>query len=282
MLSRRGFLIGATALTMLPSAARAGAMAFGLQLYSVGDDLKRDFDGTLKHIAAMGYTEVELADTFGKSAEVLGQAFDAARLNCVSAHFSVEQLEKHLDQTIGFAQNLSLSYMVCAFPRLADVHHPTHDEWMWHAEFFNRVGTRIKDAGLQFAHHNHNLEFTRYGARTGYEDLLAHTDANLVKLELDCGWAAAAGLDPAQLLAQHPNRFRLLHVKDVKKGSTPNTDLQIETTDIGAGALDWRKILAAGQAAGVTNYFVELEPPSTPAPLDAAKKSLGFLTKLSF
>ena len=286
VISRRAFLAATAAFTgagvVLPSPLASAKidLPFGIQLYSVGTDLRKDFPGTLKRLAEMGYTDVELADTLGKPAAALRKAFAAAGLVCRSAHYGVDVLEKDLERTIVYAQDLGLRYMVCAFPRIADLKAPTRDEWLWHADFFNTVGRRIKRAGMQFAYHNHNMEFTLYGTRTGYDELLARTDSDSVKLELDCGWVAAAGLDPAVVLAQHPGRFRLLHVKDIKAGGVPNTALQIETTDIGAGVLEWRKIFAAAKTAGVTGYYVELEPASTPEPFEAARRSREYLAAL--
>jgi sugar phosphate isomerase/epimerase len=282
VISRRAFL--ATAAALLPVPARAADFPIGIQLYSVDADLGRDFAGTLRQLAAMGYSDVELADPMGKTARELRDAFKIANLACRSGHFGVDQLEKDLPRTIAFAQELGLSYIVCPMPRLADMQKPRREEWLWHADFFNRVGAEIKNAGLQFGYHNHNLEFTRYTAggrtRSAYDELIARTDPTLVKLQLDCGWAAAAGLDPAIVLARYPGRFRLLHVKDVKADQEPNTQLKIETTAIGAGVLDWRAIIAAAKAAGVVGYYVELEPPSTPKPLDAARESAAYLAAL--
>lgn len=269
---------------MLPLPAHATNFPIGIQLYSVGADLSRDFAGTLKQLAAMGYTDVELAHPWGKTATELREAFKAANLVCRSGHFGVDPLEKDLPRTIAFARELGLTYFVCPMPRLADMQKPQRDEWLWHADFFNRVGAEVKNAGMQFGYHNHNLEFVRYAdggrTRSAYDELMTRTDPALVKMQLDCGWAAAAGLDPAIVLARYPGRFRLLHVKDVKASQEPNTTLKIETTAIGAGMLDWRAIFDAAKAAGVVGYYVELEPPSTPKPMDAARESAAFLAML--
>lgn len=280
VISRRQLLIAATATGVLPSMTRAKTdMPFGLQLYSVGAALRKDFPGTLKQLRTMGYDEVEVADTLGKSGVDFRKGLGDAGLACRSMHVNVDQLDKDLDRTIAFGKDLGVTYVVCAFPRVANIKAPTRDEWLWHADFFNHAGAALKNAGLQLAYHNHNIEFNRYGKRSGYEELVMRTDPALLKLQLDCGWAAAAGLDPAAVLMRYPNRFRLLHVKDLRD-APPNTSLQIETTIIGEGMLDWPRIFAAAKDAGVVGYYVELEPPSTPDPLAAAKKSREFLAAL--
>jgi len=281
VISRRAVLAGLAAGIALPRAAQGTrGLPFGIQLYTVGEALRKDFAGTLMRLAAMGYTDVELADTLDKSATDLRAGFAAAGLMCRSMHVGVDQLESALARTADFARALGVTYVICPFPRLANLKAPTRDEWLWHADFFNRTGAELKNAGLQFGYHNHNIEFTRYGNRSAFDELIARTDPALVKFQLDCGWAAAAGLDPAIVLARYPGRIRLLHVKDVKFDLVPNTALEIETTAIGAGFLDWANIFDAAQEAGVVGYYVELEPPSTPDPMAAAKQSREFLATL--
>src|SRR5215475_3559355 len=112
---------------------------------------------------------------------------------------------------------------------LAVIRGLTLDDWKWNAEQFNRVGEQIKKAGLQLGYHNHNFEWRTFtgpnGTVTGYDEFLRLTDAQLVKLELDCGWATVAGQDPVSYLNKFPGRYVLLHVKDFHKGFTPRTTL---------------------------------------------------------
>jgi sugar phosphate isomerase/epimerase len=280
MISRRQVLIGGVA-AAFGAAAKPLGLPIGLQLYSVRDDLGKDFDGTLRRLAAMGYEEVELAGLGGRTAIAVRDALKATGLTCRSAHYNVPELESALDRVIEEANTLGLKYIVCAFPRFADRANITLDEWKWNVDFFNRVGAICKAANIQFAYHNHNLEFRTYNGVTAYDELIRLTDAALVKLEMDCGWVATAGHDPAAYLMKHLGRFRLLHVKDLKAGFAANTDMKIVTTDIGSGTLDWKKIFTAAKAAGVEGYFVELEPPFAAPPLELARRSAAYLRGLA-
>jgi sugar phosphate isomerase/epimerase len=163
----------------------------------------------------------------------------------------------------------------------------TLDDWKWNAEQFNQVGGKIKKAGLQLGYHNHNFEFRKIGDVTGYDEFLRLTDPDLVCLELDCGWMAVAGLDPVAYLTRYPKRYRLLHIKDFKRGFTPTTALMSEApgapvpTELGRGAIDYTGILAAARKGNIRSTFVEQEPPFKEMPaLEAIQVDYDYLKKI--
>ena len=97
----------------------------------------------------------------------------------------------------------------------------TADDWKFNADFLNSKGSMLKQAGLQLAYHNHNMEFTPLAGSSGYEILLRRTDPELVEFELDVGWVTAAGHDPLALLRDYPGRYRLMHVRDIRADPSP-------------------------------------------------------------
>jgi len=268
----------AASLPVAPGAAAPLGLPIGIQLYSVGGELTVDFEGTLVRLSAMGYREVEFAGFHGRSPSALRKILADAGLRCRSAHYGIDQLEKGLDREIAFAGELGLFDMVIAMPRVSMP--MTLETWKWHADFFNEAGAKIKQAGLQLAFHNHNLEFRKYGDVVALDALIAGTDPAFVKFQLDCGWAASAGADSAGYLAAYPGRFTSLHVKDIPKTLVANTDMRIETTAVGSGSIDWKPIFRAAGKAGITGYYVEVEPNGAHAPLEAAKVSHDFLRAL--
>jgi sugar phosphate isomerase/epimerase len=135
----------------------------------------------------------------------------------------------------------------------------------------------LKAAGITVGYHNHNVEFGPVGKTTGWHILLAECDPALVKFEIDLGWIAAAGRDPAKFLDGLKGRVRWLHVKDLKASTKPNVALQMDPTEIGSGIQDWPRILKAAKRAGAEHYYVEQEPPFTMARIEAVRKSYGFL-----
>jgi sugar phosphate isomerase/epimerase len=283
-ISRRWFIGSGLAACTRYSWANPLGLPIGLQLYSVAAELQADFAGTLKQVAAIGYTQVEFAGFGSRSAAEIRQAIDAAGLKGIGAHYSVSDLEPDAAKAIAYAHDLGLHYMICSFPKIADPAGPpaiTLDDWKWNADFFNRIGEATRKASIRFGYHNHNVDFRRFGSETGLDALIRMTDPTLVTLEMDCGWVAAAGEDPVHYLTAYPDRFRLLHVKDVRPGFPPNTNMKIETAELGRGVLDWKRIFAAAKQAGVTRYYVELEPPHRRAALDEVRANYDFLRRLS-
>lgn len=274
-------------------------LPIGLQLYTVKDELEKDFDGTLRQVGAIGYKEVEMAGFYNKKPAEILEALEAAGLRCTSAHYPLIELQISLDEKIAFAKELGLKYMICSFPWIADPSRfqagakdqmdfvramwngMTLDDWKWNAEQFNKAGEQTKKAGIQFGYHNHNLEFKAFDGVVALDELLRQTDAEFVTWQLDCGWATAAGQDSVAYLTKYPGRFALLHVKDVKPGFKPTTGLEeTHTTEVGHGAIDWKKIFVAAKKAGVKGYFVEQEGPFAKPPLEAIKISYNYLHKL--
>ena len=260
----------------------------GLQTYSVWEELSRDFDGTLQRIASLGFSHVEYFSGLGKNAEEMRRSLDAAGLECVSAHCSMAELLASLDARLDFAARLGVRYLVCAMPWVRDpsalrpdpalgpfgvvfaaIEALTLDDWRWNAEQMNRIGERAHAAGIQLAYHNHNFEFRTFGAEPAYDLFLRWTDPELVKMELDCGWAQVAGRDPAAYLAAHPSRFRLLHVRDFEPGFAPSAELKMTTPDllgpavpavVGKGVVRYPETLRAARSTGVETCFIERDP----------------------
>jgi len=298
-LSRRVFLA-----SLAPAAALLSAdplnKPVGLQLYTISAELAKDFAGTIQQVAAIGYKEVELAPTFGKSAAELRRIFSDNGLACRSAHmFDFAQTPA---QFMDFAKELGVQYVVTSFnppPAVAakfagpnpDVNAimkglegMTADDYKKSAETANQLGAEAKKRGLVYAYHNHNLEFKKFGGTTVFETLISSTDPETVKFEMDCGWVSAAGYDPVKFLKKYPDRIRLLHIKAFKKGPASITlegDSKPVPTELGRGGLDYRPVFAAAAKAHVEQYYVEQEPPFTGmTPMQAIKVDYEYLHQM--
>lgn len=261
--SRRDFLkttgaAAAVALTARPLLAESLEAPVGLQLYSVRDLLPKNFDGTLKQLGGFGYRVVEAAGFYKKSATEWRQSMEQAGLRCVSAHYPLAQIKGHEQELIDYAKAIGLEYMICSWVGMhRDPANKSEkldlDDWRWAADQFNEIGAKVKAAGMQFGYHNHTIEFAQEDGVVYYDELLKRTDRKLVVFEMDCGWVVAGGANPVHYLKQDPERFPMLHVKDLVK----QPDGKWKNVVMGKGTIDYHPIFKA--ASGLKYYFIEQE-----------------------
>ena len=248
----------------------------GLQLYSVRELLPKDFEGTLAKVRADGYTEVEAAGYYDKPAAEFRKAMDKAGLRCVSTHHPLGVLRPRLDELIEYGHTLGLEYIICSSSVRRDpaAKGPlTLDDWHYVAGEFNRIGEKVKAAGMTFGYHNHTPEFGTEGGVVFYDELLKLTDPKLVVFEMDCGWVFAAGRDPIEYLSKTPERFPLLHVKDMAREANG----QFHSTVMGRGLVDYKLTLRA--ATGLKHYFIEQEEFALD-PIEALRLDAEYMRKL--
>lgn len=269
MTSRRQLLAGAAATLMAaPATSRRPRWPRGVQLWSVDALLRRDFAGTLRKLAALGYTRVEAAGWHGRTAAAFGTEVRTAGLSCDSAHVGLAELATDPSGTISAARDAGCRWAVCPAPLPAVPQQPgdwnaalaaamTADDWRRNAEVLNRAAAIARRAGLGFGYHNHAAEFIVRDGWRGFDLLLEHTDAALVSLELDVAWAQVGGEDPAVLIRRLGRRVRLLHLKDAVRDATG----KLVPAALGDGVVNWRTVFVAADAAGVTDAYVEVEAP---------------------
>jgi sugar phosphate isomerase/epimerase len=276
-LKTSGAAVAAASLGAQRLAAAPLDMPVGLQLYSVRELLPKDFEGTLKKVAGAGYKDVEAAGYYDKTAAQFKAAMDQAGLRCISTHHPMSVLSPRLDELIEYGHNLGLSYIVCPSPTRRDPKAKgalNLDDWKWVAGELNRIGEKVKAAGMTFGYHNHGPEFGKEGDTVFYDELLKLTDPQLVVFEMDCGWVYAAGRNPIDYLGKTPERFPLLHVKDMEKGANG----QMHSVVLGHGGMDYAPILKA--ATGLKHYFIEQEDFDMD-PIEALRLDAEYMKKLN-
>jgi sugar phosphate isomerase/epimerase len=289
-MNRRRFLETATtvtAATLLSS--RLGWAAgdhkidkVGVQLYTVRDLMKDDFDGTIAKVAQIGYKEVEFAGYFGRTGQQVRAVIDKNGLKAPATHVQYDELDDKFPSVIETSKTIGMEYIVC--PWIPEELRKSPDIWKQASDKFNKCGEQAKKAGIQFAYHNHWFEFLPVNGKLPYDELLAMCDANLVKMELDLCWITTAGGDPLKYFDKYPGRFPLVHVKDLKKlpvitaGGPQNFGDTVDLTEVGSGIIDWKKIFAQSEKAGIRHYIVEHDHPKQP--LVSIKTSYEYLNKL--
>lgn len=274
-MDRRAFLQTVTATTILGQ--RLGWAAethkiekVGLQLYTVRDLMKADFDGTLSQVAAAGYREVEFAGYFDRTPQQVKAALVRTGLVSPSAHFDYAHLGDPWPGVLDSANAIGQQYIVCS--SIDEAHRKTLDDWKQVTATLNRAGEAAKKAGIQLAYHNHSFEFAPIEGKVPYDLLLQQTDAGLVKMEMDLYWTVNAGADPIAYFDRNPGRFPLVHVKGrAKDGSM---------TEVSASnSIDWKRLFA-DENAGIQHYFVEHDHPQSP--LASIRASCEYLSQLRF
>jgi len=301
--SRRDFLkagsaaamVGSTFVSGIKAMAKPLSLPLGIQLYSVRDLLPKDYDGTLKMIAGLGFREVESAGYYNHSAPDVKRSLAGAGLHLVSAHHAMGDLRKNIDEIIAFEKQLGVATIICSSPALKDPsrlekmkpeerHNAfTLDDWHWNAEQLNTFSDKVTAAGMKFGYHNHYTEFKTTDGKVPYEELMRLTDPAKVTFEMDCGWVVVGGGDPVTLLSKYPTRITMLHVKDFtfKEAKAPHSEPTVK--ELGLGSIDYAPIFAAaGKTGHIKHVFAEQEafnvPPVESLGIDAKylrKQGLG-------
>jgi sugar phosphate isomerase/epimerase len=280
-MDRREFVAGTVAASMMTQMSWAAAdhkiEKIGLELYTVRDLLKKDFEGTLAQVAKIGYKEVEFAGYFENLSNLnpapkkAKQILDGDGLTAPSTHVAYTALSpENWPKVIEASNVIGMKYIVN--PSIDRELAKTADGWKKAAETFNRAGEESQKAGIQLGYHNHVEEFKAVDGQLPYDILLSECDPNLLKMEMDLGWVHEAGADPFTYFTKYPGRFPLVHVKDFDKNGM--------MTEVGSGVIDWAKIFSKSDVAGIKHYFVEHDNPMLP--MESVQKSYAYLEKLRF
>lgn len=219
-----------------------------VQLYTVRSLTENDMLGTLRKLAALGYSAVELAGYGNSDAASIATTLGELGMRAPSAHVALQLWANDFDGTLADLQRLGIQYAVVPYAgdeyRSADGVRRLVDE-------LNQLGERLRGSGIRAAYHNHDFEFKPLDGGTMYQQLANNTDPELVDLELDLFWVDVAGVDTTALLEQYAGRFPLVHVKDRKP------DQEVQFAPAGEGTIDWRQLLPAAERAGARWYIVE-------------------------
>lgn len=308
MHNRRNFLkqTGAFALGSLALSGKAGASFFaekkqhavGVQLFTFFTSIDKDVPGTLKAIAGVGYKEIESAFSmkggyYGLKPKEFAQLAKDSRLTWASHHVSgapfkmppggfkmpgadttkkfvmpkmppMMNLKDNHQQIVDDVAEGGLKFLVCASIPLG-----TGDEVKEAVDILSKAGEAAKKAGITLCYHNHTHEFEMVDGVKPYDVLLSQVSADLLKFELDLGWATVAGVNPAELFKAHPGRFPLWHVKDI------SADKKLPT-EVGTGMVNFKPIFAAAKTAGVKHFFVEQD--GAPKPIENITTSFNYIS----
>ena len=231
----------------------------GLQLYTVRDLCEKDFVGALRKVADIGYAGVELAGTYGLSAQEIRDVLDELGLKCVGNHTGERDLDKLA------ADNKTLGCEYVGGPALPPGGFPRDEaSCLAAAKHMNEVGAAYQRRGLHLYYHNHAHEFEKVGGKYVLDIFYENTDPNLVYAEIDVYWVQYANVDPAAYLRKYPGRCPLIHIKDMDKNRG--------FAEVGEGTLDWDDIFAACEEVQAKWYIVEQDRCNRPS-IESARLS---------
>jgi sugar phosphate isomerase/epimerase len=252
----------------------------GLQLYSLRNEFAKDVPGTLDTVKKYGFQIVELAGTYDMPPARFREMLEARGLKAVAGHFPYERFQADPSSIAAEAKALGMKYAGCAWI----AHQGAFDEKECKEAIatFNKAGEVLAKQGIKFFYHTHGYEFEPHGSQTLFDMLIEGTDPKLVSYEMDVLWIHFPGQSPAKILEKYPNRFELMHVKDLKKGVQGNLSGGTDVTNdvvLGSGQIDLASTLKAAQKVGVKYFFIEDESPSA---VTQIPQSLKFLEQVKF
>ncbi|MGB5553517.1 MAG: sugar phosphate isomerase/epimerase [Flavobacteriaceae bacterium] len=256
-----------TAASMMPissfSMKKKPKYKMGLQLFTIRDAMAEDPVETLKKVRALGYEDSEIygydgaqGTYYGINAADFKKLIDDLDFTVTSGHYDFssyfekpfDELKAYLGQCIEGSHAIGAKYIT--WPWLAPEYR-TLENFKELAEKLNLMGEQVNSAGLGFAYHNHDFEFTDHGGQTGYDIILSETEPRLVKLQMDMYWVIhSAKLSPAELIAQNPGRYVMWHIKDMDKVTR-------DYSEMGNGSINYVEMLSKIDTDALEYYYIE-------------------------
>jgi sugar phosphate isomerase/epimerase len=273
---------------------------FGIQLWTVKEDMAKDAKGVLKALADYGYNFIESFSHEGPKIfwDMKPKDFkayiDSIGLNMYSAHcdpaytFDAKKADE-FKRLADDAASIGMKYLIN--PYMGNKA-KTLDDFKKATEGLNRCGEIANKVGLKYGYHNHHYSFQKIGGEFPQDVMMQGTDANLVDFELDLYWVKAAGQDPIEWIKKYPNRFKLCHVKDIyseekikdiQSKEKVNPDFPVNAScDVGTGAMEFSKILKVAADNGMQHYIVEQERFDNSTQMKSAQADAAYMKKLIF
>ena len=274
------------------------SLPVALQLYSVRNEMEKDFAGTVKKVAALGYQGVEFAGLFGRTAQEVKDICADAGIEAVSAHVPLDDLLADLAGTVATYKEIGCKYIV--IPYLPEERRPGFADFEKTLAEMAVIGEECKKQGLQLLYHNHDFEFVKIGDKYGLDVMYDTVSADLLATELDTCWVNVGGEEPAEYVLKYSGRAPVVHLKDfVMKGKEKPQKLYaligidddeeqaaeeaFSFRPVGSGVQNMPAILEAAEKAGANWVVVEQDMPDAGhAELECAEISRGFLKKLGW
>jgi len=235
---------------------------FGLQAYTYRNSFPKGVAATLDTIKSLGITELEGGPPTGMTNAAFKDLCTERGIKIVGIGGNYESLLKDPTQAVKHAQELGAKYLTCYWIPHKKRGAFSLEEAKKAVVDFNQIGKVLHENGITFCYHNHGYEFQPYQDGTLFDYIVKNTNPKYVSFELDIMWAQHGGAVPAQLLSKYGKRWKLLHLKDLKKGVKGNlTGGTPQENDVilGTGQVDIVTILKIAKKLRIKHYFIEDE-----------------------
>jgi sugar phosphate isomerase/epimerase len=281
----------------------------GVQLFSIPKLVEKDFAGTMKMLATIGYKEIEFfgpypfspsaekerwstvtpalgfngSGFFGLDAKEVRKILDDNGLTAPSMHSGLPTLEHAMGELAEAANILGAKYVILPSAQTQ----PDLDGYKKQSEQFNRIGESASSKGIKFAYHNHGNGLQKLNGKLPFDLIMENTDPKKVFFQMDIFWMTAGGVDVVEYLKKFKGRFKLMHVKDMKEkarfsgdGGDPDQWMALfpHLTNAGSGVMDMKSILSQANKSGVDHFIIERD--LAPNPGEDLKKSFEFVTSV--
>lgn len=249
---------------------------FGIQLYTLKEEMAKDPKGVLKHLASVGYKQVESFEGaqgmfWGMKPTEFRDYIESLGMTLVSSHVNIYE---NFEEKAAQAAEAGMKYLICPWVGPQE----SIEDFRKIANDFNKAGEICKQHNLRFAYHNHAYSFEELEGQLPQKVMMDNTDPELVWYEMDIYWVVMGGADPQQWLKDYPNRWTLCHVKDRRKDAT--AEETHASTMVGQGSIDYVPIIKTAKEVGMEYFIVEQEEFIEHPPKEAVKISAEYLNKL--
>jgi sugar phosphate isomerase/epimerase len=281
MITRRKFITGSTAaivstafVTDILSILQQNRLKeLGFISGIIGKELKGDWRAVLKQVASFGYTEIETGSLLGESAESYLAFLNEIGLKPVAGGINFTATDEELMKSFDLIRKLEMKIAVTYWPWFTGGPFSL-DDCRKSAARLNILGEKCHENGLIFCWHNHDKEFIHMEEGLPFDYLMANTDSNLVKCELDIYWVAKGGAEPLSVLKKYRGRYVILHVKDMARGEARDFECP------GSGIIDFAPIFREAYSQSIGHYMVERD--NVPDGIACLKSASEYLKNLEF
>ncbi|MEY2193863.1 sugar phosphate isomerase/epimerase family protein [Neobacillus sp. BF23-41] len=245
---------------------------FAVQLYTLRNEISKDFPGVLREIKKMGWEAVQIDGLHEYSAEEIAEVLKETGLKTAGMHISLDRMNDELESVLKEADLFGTTDFFCHY---LEENMQNVDGYLKAKQVLLEVARKVAPRGFRVGYHNHDFEFkTKIDDQFALDYILGKQEGLSLFPEVDTYWVKMAGIDPLSYIKKFPNRIPILHLKDM------TNDERKYFAEVGTGSIDFEPILAWGEQNGVEFYAVEQDfCPGNP--LDSLELSLTNLIKMS-